>query len=56
MTLTQLLSDLGLVWGKIMESIPSALTSALSSPVVIVFIGCAFAGVIVGFAKKILHF
>lgn len=56
MTLTQLLSDLASVWGKIVEAIPAALSAALASPVVIVFIGCAFAGVIVGFAKKILHF
>lgn len=55
MTLTALLSALAEVWGKIIEAVPSALTTALNSPVVVVFIGCAFAGVILGFAKKMLH-
>lgn len=36
-------------------SVTSIMQTALSSPVVLVFIGCALVGTGVGFAKKLMH-
>lgn len=56
MTLAQLITDMVSVLNTILTNVATTLSTALSSPVVILFLGCAFAGVVIGFGKKLLHF
>lgn len=55
MTLATLITSITSVWTMVIGNIGDVLTTAVSSPVVVLFIGLAVAGCIVGFGKKLLH-
>lgn len=55
LTLATLITQLTSVWTMIFTNIGQVLTTAVSSPIVILFIGMSVAGCIVGFGKKLLH-
>lgn len=54
-TLSGLLTDVTSVFTTVIGKIIDVATAALQSPVVVLFIGMAVTGCIVGFAKKLLH-
>lgn len=56
MELATFINAVSSVFASLLGWIPDVLEVALDSPVVIVFIALAVCGVIVGFAKKLLHF
>lgn len=56
MELNVLINSISSVFASLLGWIPDVLEVALESPIVIIFIALAVCGVIVGFAKKLLHF
>lgn len=55
MTLNTLLTTIGTILDNVLDWIPDVFTAATESPVVVLFLSFAIIGVVVGFAKKILH-
>lgn len=54
-TLGSLVTDVTSIFTMVISNVVQAAQVALSSPVVVLFIGMAVTGCIVGFAKKLLH-
>lgn len=55
MTLNTLLTTVGTILTQLLTWCTNVFTTATSSPVVVLFLSFAVIGVVVGFAKKLLH-
>lgn len=55
MTLNTLLTTIGTILTQVLTWMQSIFNAATTSPVVVLFLSFAIIGVVVGFAKKLLH-
>lgn len=54
-TINTLLTTVGTILTQMLTWCTSVFNAAVSSPVVVIFLSFAIIGVVVGFAKKLLH-
>ena len=55
MTLAALINNVSSILASFLGWIPDVFEVAVESPIVMLFLGAAIVGVVVGFAKKLMH-